>query len=112
MSWALTTDYPEYPISEAEHEAIERAKRIGTFNQVDRKAQYSTPQHALPAQLLEAVNVQGNHIRGVRADVGRVQRDLYNLTLRNSIMVAALTAFLMELPKIADFVWTWFGLQW
>jgi hypothetical protein len=113
VSWALTTDYPEYPISEAEHEAIERAKRIGTYNQIDRKPQYSTPQHALPEQLLEAVNVQGNHIRGVRADVGRVQRQIYDLKLRNSIIVALVTATagaaLMEAPKIAGLLWSWFG---
>ncbi len=105
MSFTLPTDSP---ISDCDREAIDRAKRIGTYQQIDRRAQYMSPQHARPEALLEAVNVQGNHIRGVQADVGRVQHDLYNLKLRNSIIVAIVTAVLMKVPEIAAFLYPFF----
>ena len=82
---------------------LERAQRLGTLNQIDRKPQYSAPECAKPEALLEAVNVQGNHIRGVQADVGRVQHQVYNLRLRNSLIVAAVTAALTRAPEI----WAW-----
>jgi hypothetical protein len=105
VSFTLPTDPP---ISDCDREAIERAKRIGTYKQIDRRAQYMTPQHARPEALLEAVNVQGNHIRGVQASVGQVQHDVYNLKLRNSIVVAIVTAVLMRAPEIAAYLYQLF----
>jgi hypothetical protein len=83
---------------------LERAQLLGTLNKVDRKAQYQGPEYAKPEHLLEAVNVQGNHIRGVQADVGRVQHQVYNLRLRNSLIVAAVTALLARAPEICAWV--------
>jgi hypothetical protein len=92
-----------HPDFNPDPQVLERAARLGTLNQVDRRLQYQSPQYARPEALLETVNAQGNHIRGVRADVGRVQNQVYNLKLRNSIVVAVVTAVLMRAPEIFTF---------
>lgn len=83
---------------------LKRAERLGTLNKIDRRPQYEGPERARPEALLEAVNAQGNHIRGVQSDLGKIQRKVYDLKLRNSIVVAIVTAVLMRLPEI----WQWF----
>jgi hypothetical protein len=89
--------------------ALDLARKVGTLDKVDRRPQYSDPKkNAQPEALLEAVNAQGNHIRGLQSDTGKMQRQLYNLKLRNSVVVAASTALLMNAPAIARFVWAWF----
>lgn len=84
--------------------AIERAEALGTLNKVDRRAQYEGPERARPEALLEAVNAQGNHIRGLQSDTGKLQRDLYNLKLRNGIITAVVTAALVKAPEILSFL--------
>jgi len=38
---------------------LERARKLGTLNRVDRTPQYEGPEFAKPEKLQEAVNVQG-----------------------------------------------------
>jgi hypothetical protein len=83
--------------------AIARAKRIGTYDQIDRRAQYDGPDRAQPGALLEAVNALGTHTRGLKADADRMQQDLMNLKLRNAVVVAVITAVLARGPEI--FAW-------
>lgn len=71
--------------------AIERAKRLGTYQKIDRRAQYETPDRAQPGALLHAVNSLGNHTRALQSEKERMQRKM-NLQLRNSLIVAVVTA--------------------
>lgn len=96
---------PDSPKTEAPPEVLALAARLGTKDEINRTPQYQGDKWSQPHELLRTVNVQGNHIRGVQADVGRVQHDLYNLKLRNSIIVAVVTALLMKAPEIA--VWSY-----
>jgi hypothetical protein len=88
--------------------AVERAKQLGTYGKNDRSAQYKAPENAKPEKLLEAVNVQGNHIRGLQSDQGRLQRQLMNLKLRNGVLVSAATAFFIHLPRILSWAAAFF----
>lgn len=81
-------------------QAIERAKRLGTLDKIDRRIQYSGPERARPEALLESVNALWPHLRGVQSDVGKIQRRILNLQLRNGIIVAVLTALLARAPEI------------
>jgi hypothetical protein len=76
---------------DSETKAIERAKRIGTYEQIDRSRQYATPDHAEPAALLKTVNVQSNRVRAIQSANDRMERRM-NLTLRNSLIVSVVTA--------------------
>jgi hypothetical protein len=67
---------------------IERAKYLGTFNKIDRSVQYEGPERARPEALLHAVNAQSNHIRGLQSDTGRLSQQVFNLKLRNAVVVA------------------------
>jgi hypothetical protein len=91
------------PTVPAPQAVLDRAERLGTLNQVDRRAQYLGPDRAKPEALLSAVNAQGNHIRGVQKDLGQVQHQVFNLKLRNSIIVSIVTAALTKAPEI----WSW-----
>lgn len=71
---------------------IDRAKRLGTFDKIDRHAQYDGPERAHPLALLAAVNAQGNHIRALQSEKERMQEKIANLRLRNSVIVALVTA--------------------
>lgn len=71
--------------------AIERAKRLGTYEKIDRSAQYRDAQHAQPGTILKAVNALGNHTRALQSEKERMQRKM-NLQLRNSLIVAVVTA--------------------
>lgn len=102
MSWTLPTDFPAQPAPPKD--VLDVAARKGTLGQIDRRPQYQGPNWSTPEKLLETVNVQGNHIRGVQADVGRVQHDLYNLKLRNAIVVAVITGVLARAPEIVSFL--------
>lgn len=84
--------------------ALERAEKCGTLGKIDRTAQYDDPEFAQPKALLKTVNEQGTHIRGAQKDIGRIQRDLYNLKLRNSIVVAVFTAILVRAPEIVSWI--------
>jgi hypothetical protein len=88
--------------------AIDRAKKLGTYKKIDRTPQYSGPECATPEALLEAVNVQGNHIRASQANQDRMQRQVFNLKLRNSIIVAVITALVSRAPDIWAFLYRWF----
>ena len=81
--------------------ALKRAELLGTLNKIDRRPQYSSPQHAKPEALLEAVNELGNNTRGVQKDLGQIQRQVFNLKLRNAIVVAVVTGALARAPEIA-----------
>jgi hypothetical protein len=87
---------------------LKRAERLGTLNQVDRKQQYQGDEFTKPESLLKAVNEQGNHIRGVQQNVGKMQRDLYDLKLRNSLIVAFTTAVLMKFPELLAYLKAFF----
>lgn len=92
--------------------AIERAKRLGTYNQIDRRAQYDGPDRAQPGALLDAVNVQGNYIRQLQADKDRMQRSLMNLKLRNSLIVAIVTSIGWKLVEFfGPIALRWLGLS-
>ncbi len=104
VSFTLPTD----PTPFAPPEVLERAERLGTKDKIDRTPQYQGDKWVKPEELLRTVNAQGNHIRGVQASVGQVQHDLYNLKLRNAIIVAIITAVLMRAPEIAAFVHRFF----
>jgi hypothetical protein len=95
---------PSYSRDPANLEVLQRAERLGTLDKIDRTPQYEASQNAAPRALLTAVNVQGNHIRAVQADIGRMQHKVYNLKLRNAIIVSMVTAFLMRLPEIWEYV--------
>jgi hypothetical protein len=84
--------------------AIERAKRLGTYDQVDRTAQYSGPDRALPNILLEAVNVQGNHIRALQSETGKLRRDLMRVKIKHAVVVAVIAAVLARGPEIVRWV--------
>jgi hypothetical protein len=74
-------------------EAIERAKRLGTFNKIDRRAQYDGPERARPEALLDSHNKQWNALRALQAEKERMQEQIQALrNLRNSIFVSLLTA--------------------
>jgi len=79
---------------------LERARKLGTLDKVDRTPQYDGPEFAKPEKLQEAVNVQGNHIRGLQKDTGHIQQQIFNLKLRNAIVVAVITAGLTRAPEI------------
>jgi hypothetical protein len=87
-------------IQPTEIAAIERAKRLGTYGKIDRRAQYQGSDRAQPEALLQAVNAQGNHIRGLQSDTGKMQKQLYNLKLRNAIVCSTVTALLVKAPEI------------
>jgi hypothetical protein len=91
---------PNFPETK---DVLDRAQRLGTLNQVDRRLQYQGPQCAKPEALLKAVNEQGNHIRSAQKDLGQIRHQVYNLKLRNAIVVSAVTVFLTRSPEI----WTW-----
>lgn len=99
MSFTLP-DSPSCSRDPVNLEVLQRAERLGTLDKVDRTPQYQNPEEAQPRKLLNAVNVQGNHIRNVQAEMGRIQHKVYNLKLRNAIIVSMVTAFLMRLPEI------------
>lgn len=82
---------------------IERAKRLGTFGQVDRTRQYDGPERARPEILLHSVNALGNNYRQLVTEKDRMQKQLMNLKLRNSIVTAAVTAVLVRGPEILRF---------
>lgn len=90
-------------------QVMDRAKQLGTLNQIDRRAQYNGPERAQPHALLEAVNAQGNHIRGLQSYTGKLQHDLYNLKLRNGIVTAVVTALLVKAPEIVAWLMRAFG---
>lgn len=73
-------------------EVKERAIRLGTWGKIKRDPQYQGPERARPEALLDALNVQGNHIRSLQSEKERMQQTLSNLRLRNSIIVALVTA--------------------
>ena len=75
-----------------EIEAIERARQIGTYGKIDRRAQYNGADRATPEALLKAVNELGNHTRGLQSDTGKMQRQLYNLKLRNTLVAITSSA--------------------
>ena len=83
---------------------IERAKYLGTFNKIDRRAQYDGPERAQPEALLHAVNAQSNHIRGLQADTGRLSQQVFNLKLRNAAIVAVVTGLVTRAPEIVRWV--------
>jgi len=99
----IVPDKPSYSRDPENLEVLQRAERLGTLDKIDRTQQYQDPKLAQPRALLTAVNVQGNHIRATQADMGRLQHKVYNLKLRNAIIVSMVTAFLMRLPEI----WAW-----
>jgi hypothetical protein len=80
------------------------AVRAGTVDKIDRRRQYEDPEFQHPATLLTAVNAQGNHIRGLQSDTGRIQNQVFNLKLRNSIIVAIVTGVVARAPEIFAFV--------
>ncbi len=110
MSWILPTEFMSTQPIPPSPEVLKRAEILGTLNKIDRTPQYRSDDHAKPEKLLEAVNVQGNHIRGVQKTIGQVQRDLYNLKLRNALIVSVATALLMRAPEISVWVWRFFRL--
>lgn len=79
---------------------LERARKLGTLNKDDRTPQYDGAESAKPEKLLEAVNVQGNHIRKLQKSAGEIQQQVFNLKLRNAIVVAIITAGLTRAPEI------------
>jgi hypothetical protein len=85
--------------------AIERAKRLGTYGQIDRSKQYEGPERARPEVLLNSVNALGNNYRQLVTEKDRMQKNLMNLKLRNSIITAGVTAVLVRSPEIVRFVW-------
>lgn len=88
---------PEY----VQHAVIHRAKILGTYGKADRSAQYAdVDRYASPEALLDAVNAQGNHIRSLQAEKERMQKQLFNLKLRNAVVVAAVTVILTRTPEI------------
>lgn len=93
------------PEANPPHEAIAFAQAVGTLGKINRDAQYSSADQARPEKLLNAVNKQGNHIRGLQADKERMQKQLMNLKLRNTIVASAVTGFLLKLPEIIGFVY-------
>lgn len=95
-------DSPSYSRDPANLAVLQRAEQLGTLDKVKRAPQYQDPKQAEPRALLNAVNVQGDHVRQAQADVGKLQHKVYNLKLRNAIIVAMLTAALMRLPEIVD----------
>jgi hypothetical protein len=92
-------DFPSEPA--APQEVLDRAECMGTLHKVDRRAQYQRPQDCKPEALLEAVNVQGNHMRAAQKDLGQFRNQLYNLKLRNAIVVSVVTVILSRAPEIA-----------
>jgi hypothetical protein len=93
-------------------ETLERAKKLGTLDKVDRTPQYEDPSEwAKPEKLLTAVNVQGNHVRRAQKDIGEVRHDVQdlklrmNLQLRNTVVTAIVTAVLMKAPEIFSFLY-------
>lgn len=108
MSFTLPDDFRQrgvpFPL-----DALKRAEQLGTLNKIDRRPQYLSEEYSKPHALLEAVNVQGNHIRGVQKNLGELQHQLYNLKLRNSIIVSIVTAVLMRAPEIWQWLrgWVW-----
>jgi hypothetical protein len=82
---------------------IDVAKQLGTYEKIDRTPQYTNSEQEQPSKLLKAVNAQGNHIRGLQVDTGRIQQQVFNLKLRNAIVVAVVTGALARAPEI----WAW-----
>lgn len=83
---------------------LEKAQKLGTLGKLDRSAQYSGPEECSPERLLKAVNVIGTHVRGAQSDLGRMQRQLMNLKLRNGIVVALITAIVSRAPEILSWL--------
>jgi hypothetical protein len=102
------TDYPQSRTNPLALAVLKRAELCGTLNQVKRAPQYRGEEYTKPEKLLEAVNAAGDLARGVQADLGKVQNHLYNLKLRNSLIVASVTAALMRAPEI----WAWLVRLW
>lgn len=91
--------------NQLEQAAIERAKRIGTYQKIDRRAQYPASDYANPHELLKAVNALGIHIRGAQVNQGRMQRTLMNLKLRNTLVTSVVTALVIKyFPALVDLV--------
>jgi hypothetical protein len=86
-------------IQPTEIAAIERAKRLGTYGAIDRRAQYSGPDRARPEALLQAVNALGNHTRGLQKNYDEMKRAA-NYRLRNTLAAIALTALLARAPEL------------
>jgi hypothetical protein len=79
----------------AAQEAIERAKRLGTFDKIDRRIQYQGPDRAQPEVLLQAVNALGNHTRAqqssidiLRSELETAKRKLRWAKAKNTIYIA------------------------
>lgn len=76
-----------------------RAQRAGTFNKDDRTEQYDSAEYATPAELLKATNAHGNQLRKLQTDKDRLQRQLMNLKLRNSLIVSIVTGVVLALVE-------------
>jgi hypothetical protein len=100
----LREDSPQSRTNPLTFEVLKRAERLGTLNQVDRRPQYLGQENAKPEALLKGINELGNHIRGTQKDLGQVQHQLYNLKLRNAIIVAVVTALLMKAPDLVTWL--------
>jgi hypothetical protein len=87
-------------LSPEEQKEVQRALRMGTFGKIDRTEQYAGLDRAKPEQLLKAVNKANNGIRALQVEKDRIYRTIFNLRLRNSIVVAAVTGLLSNAPAI------------
>lgn len=88
------------PLDSEIQAAIERAKRLGTYKQIDRSAQYRDAHNAQPGAILKAVNALGTHTRALQAEKERMQHKM-NLQLRNSVIVAIVTALVTAAATVA-----------
>lgn len=82
---------------------VQRALRMGTFGKIDRTEQYKGSDRATPHQLLRAVNKANNDVRALQAEKDRIYQKIFNLKLRNAVIVASITGAIARGPEI----WAW-----
>jgi hypothetical protein len=55
-------------------------------------------------RLVEEVNTQSKHVKGLQADTGRLSQQVFNLKLRNAVIVAVVTGLVTRAPEIVRWV--------
>lgn len=95
----------------AGHEIIDRAKRLGTYNQVGREQQYGGPERARPEILLADLNANWDLTRALQKSLLKkdIQLELLTRALRRErtvrkilagLILASLTSSTIALAKI------------
>lgn len=87
---------------EANESAIDKAKRLGTYKQIDRSKQYEPDVYKV-----DQFELQKNLLRNDNVAFEKI-RLLEKLQLRNAVVIAAASTLLARAPEITSFLFRLF----